>query len=419
MSVPERVGSVCLALLLVTGCAPDQSRDISNGGSAGRPADSRGAADTSPQTVAGNPVQLERDVSIESEDREGRLLGRVQSAAASPDGGLYVWDGTIRELRKYDSEGQFVRQVGRVGQGPGELQEPFGMTVLPNTDLAVWDAPQGRVTVFDSSGVYRYSWRAYSNLLGTDGLKADTAGNLLLLVSLDTPGKAVGAASREGLERHERLSGRVIDTIAAPISDHVAALRVETKHGSSTIRVPYSTKTRWSYGPDGSIAAGDGSSYAIDVYRPGEAPARIVRALPAVAIDHDERRDIEERLLAIAHRQDPSFRWSSSPVPTRKPLFSDLRFDNAGRLWVRRSVPSVRLADKPERSVRSGGVPSPRWREPVVYDLFDPTGSYMGYVSIPTNATLLLSERDGVWLVERDSVDVPSIVRYRLALSAN
>lgn len=63
-------------------------------------------------------------------------------------------DGTIRT---YTHAGAFVRRIGALGEGPGELK---GVTWVRAVESAVWtyDPVLRRVTTFDTSGQYVRSW---------------------------------------------------------------------------------------------------------------------------------------------------------------------------------------------------------------------------------------------------------------------
>jgi hypothetical protein len=52
--------------------------------------------------------------------------------------------------------------------------------------------------------------------------------------------------------------------------------------------------------------------------------------------------------------------------------------------------------------------------EPVVFDVFAVTGEFLGTVRLPARATFAAARDDKLWLVQRDELDVPRVVRYRV-----
>ncbi len=46
--------------------------------------------------------------------------------------------------------------------------------------------------------------------------------------------------------------------------------------------------------------------------------------------------------------------------------------------------------------------------------MFDDQGRYLGVLTLPEKFTPMRIEGDAFWGVQRDELDVPSVVRYRL-----
>ena len=81
------------------------------------------------------------------------LFGSIAGAASLSDGRIVVSDRQPPGVRMFDSVGAFVRQIGRVGQGPGEYTSVGGVVVLAGDTFAVRGGYVGRATqVFDPGG---------------------------------------------------------------------------------------------------------------------------------------------------------------------------------------------------------------------------------------------------------------------------
>jgi len=68
----------------------------------------------------------------------------------SPEGEVFVLDGSASEVRVFDATGRFVRQFGRPGQGPGDLENATAMGFDPGGLL--WVRERSRYSIFESSG---------------------------------------------------------------------------------------------------------------------------------------------------------------------------------------------------------------------------------------------------------------------------
>ena len=188
---------------------------------------------------------------------------------------------------------------------------------------------------------------------------------------------------------------------------------------SASTNVPFSAQVSCARGPHGWFACGHGDRYAITLFRP-DAPLRIERDVARVAVQADERASEEESVTAMMRRTDPSWRWSGPAIPAEKPYFRSLELDADGRVWVRRSQPGARIPDEElaERGAPTAGGPPPipprRWREPLAYDVFAPDGRLLGHVPVPRGTTLHHMRGDTIWGVQRDSLDVQYVVRFRV-----
>ncbi len=70
--------------------------------------------------------------------------------SVGPEGLVYVVDVSSREVRVFDETGQFVRQFGREGQGPGEFSSPSAIGF--DTQGRFWVRDQTRYSIFDGAG---------------------------------------------------------------------------------------------------------------------------------------------------------------------------------------------------------------------------------------------------------------------------
>ena len=81
------------------------------------------------------------------------LIGLPSSVARHPEGGVYVVDVLGRAVLQLSLEGEFVRRIGRSGEGPGEFRSPM---IVRATDqgIAVYD-PGAGISFFDTAGSFQ------------------------------------------------------------------------------------------------------------------------------------------------------------------------------------------------------------------------------------------------------------------------
>jgi len=80
--------------------------------------------------------------------------------AIGADGSVYVSDGYgNNRVVQFSSEGRYIREWGRKGNGPGEFNLPHSIAVDSVGRLYVADRGNARVQVFDSAGRFLREWR--------------------------------------------------------------------------------------------------------------------------------------------------------------------------------------------------------------------------------------------------------------------
>ncbi|HEX6314950.1 MAG TPA: hypothetical protein VFZ73_08830, partial [Gemmatimonadaceae bacterium] len=65
---------------------------------------------------------------------------------------------------------------------------------------------------------------------------------------------------------------------------------------------------------------------------------------------------------------------------------------------------------------REKGPPPRHYRSPTVYEVFAPTGHFLGRVPMPPRTTMFQADGEFFWAVSRDEDDLPSIIRFRLSI---
>ena len=79
-------------------------------------------------------------------------------------GNLYILDTDNNRIQKLDSEGKFIKTIGRKGQGPGEFQAAHSMDIDDENNLFAFDMRSRRIEVLSSEGkpLKTIKFRAFS-----------------------------------------------------------------------------------------------------------------------------------------------------------------------------------------------------------------------------------------------------------------
>lgn len=356
--------------------------------------------------VWGDSVPLQLEVRIGSLEGSGAdAFGRVASVAATMSGEVVVVDSRARAVRVFAVDGRYLRDLGRVGQGPGEYLQPLAAKVTPDGRVAVWDPGNQRLSVYGLDGAFVESFQLPSGFFTSDPLQVDTAGCLYV--------KSMAAGERGGLGKvaHElwirvSSSGVILDSIPIPYPGDTHAFSLGSPAGR---RRPFPVETVSTLSPMGFQVSGQTDRYRLTrVLRDGRAVAIERDPGPPVQVGREERAQWEAARAHMAQATDLAL----APIPKQKPVFREVWADQQGRLWVSRYVKAGRVRVVSE--ARKGGSPPVEWQEPATWDVLDDRGRFLGSLAAPSPGELVAALDDWVWLLELGQFGEQYLTRYRI-----
>jgi len=366
--------------------------------------------------------RLVAEVSVGAEDGdEEETFGSITSILPLADGGMLVYDDQAKALRWFDSTGAFTRNVGQQGAGPGEYEHMNGVTQLPDGRMVLWDAGGARLNVYAPSGDFETTLRLpFTGFFAQNILWSDRSGRIsaMVIFSLDR----AEIDRKRGVIRLD-AKGTVLDSVAYPVwREPAPALIAQApdKTRMSMFTMPFWPANQARPTPLGGLVSGPGDPYVLYVTgRDGQKPLRIEREHTPVPVSDTERS--EQRAMAEygLRRTDPNWTWTVADVPRTKPAYRSLFVALDGRIWVEVSmpgepIPAVDLPAPPAGQPAGQAAPSITTREPSVYDVFSPEGRLLGRVALPPKTAARQAMGNRVYAVQRDSLDVPYAVRFRV-----
>lgn len=103
-------------------------------------------------------VEFEEELSIgEPEGSKEYMFSMISSIDVDSNGNIYVLDVKESHTKVFDSDGRFVRIIGKRGQGPGEFHLPHTVQVTAKNEVVVFDPLPQKLLFFSKDGKYKKS----------------------------------------------------------------------------------------------------------------------------------------------------------------------------------------------------------------------------------------------------------------------
>lgn len=278
-------------------------------------------------------------------DPQGELVNRPFEVRIGTDGLVYILDWGDTCIRIFDAKGKFVRQVGRKGQGPGEIDTPAYLDVTPAGEITILDSRNMRISRFAKDGTFLKSFRMdkFSSLVRTDGLGRIYRGE-------ESTAEPSGTSSnyREIIQTLTIVRTDVEGGNPKRFGPFIGRKFLQKSDGAGVMMLgsQASPTTGWGVDRNGGVYAGYNEKYEVGVY------------------------DSEGKILFRFGRKfepvkNPRYKPSTAYAqPENQPAFNpEFFFDETGNIWL----PLFRAGDK----------------DPFLYDIFSPEGIYIRQIVVP------------------------------------
>lgn len=331
----------------------------------------------------------------------GREFGELMDALALSDGRVAVFDGrgvNGPELLLLNAEGERMRQLGRVGTGPGE----YGPSVTPGS---IAEGPEGEIWVYDRRSRRIVRWARDGGVLPavalTVSIEPSHAAPLLAGPAQSIFAPAAGGDGPSPWQGYLRfaLSGQLLDSLVTPMV-----------RGNPQLQS--SLWPQWLMHPmrDGrlSLARGDGAALFLTDAKAGrivriEVPVRGTPFLPRERAEWQALLEFEATKMSLPVPR----------LPATKPVFARIQVDaNGTLLWLQRPVQG-RPAPPEQRLSLGDGAPVLSYAEPLAFSAVGVDGTYLGELAFERLGIGRISfAGDAAWGIARGKSGASVLVKW-------
>jgi hypothetical protein len=329
-------------------------------------------------TVVENPKEpmyeqpiltLNEDLRIgEQENRPEYLFYRINSIAVDREGNIYVTDEGEKHIKVFNREGDYLRTIGRPGQGPGEFGRPSEIFITAENELRIIDPSRRQVHSYSTDGRYLES-KNFETVYPL-GIARDSKGNFYVLNVCREQGSMAGGF--ELLKLNPDLE--IVSTlIQVPISAEAKSEEFEP--------IP-----EFAIGHDDCLVLGFTYNYTFKILSPeGEIMRLIEKKYDLIPIPDEVKKKAEERNPELTRD------WPKHYRP-----FFNFFCDDLGRLFV------ITPGDDVAESIYD-------------CDVFDPEGRFLCTIPLRLMTTSIMTlSSDNLYVVDEDSQGNPIVKRFKM-----
>ncbi|TVP59446.1 MAG: hypothetical protein EA351_01530 [Gemmatimonadales bacterium] len=356
--------------------------------------------------------EVEAQATWEVSDRPALVIGTeagppfsvfhdIRGVVTAEDTLVVVADGESRELRIFNSSGDFVEAFGGRGDGPREFRAIDWVDRCGDAAIVVYDLYRRRVTKWDAQGIL------------LDGFNVEST-------EPSRPAYALSCGPSEGFAVvgwPDVLSYRVGQGPYRP-DTNVGIVGPDGRLEKVLATVPGSERYRYesegfSDGPRrlgkttiarmgaGGVFVGTGDSYEIEVFRADGGSFTFGKPQESLEFTREMLEVWQNSLLsrvppgdrAVARRT-----LARLEMPETLPAYADFRFDGLGLLWVARFP-----------------VPGQNRNEWDVWRISESDGVHIASIQVPRSFQVMEIGFDYLMGVDTDSLGIQRIHRYRLS----
>ena len=334
-------------------------------------------------TVVTNPKEpiygedvfsLEEELSIgDAEGREEYIFSQVRGITVDEEERIYVLDLKEAHVKVFQKTGEYLKTIGRKGQGPGEMQMPIYVQITSKNEVLVNDTMTQRLSFFSLDGKYLRQ-KSTAKTRNPIPIKMDSQGNLIVFTAGAPP--PVGGKELKVYDSNLEL----LTTVA------------QEERGTRGIIDIGKSSLYCAVSPSDNIVWGDSKEYVLQILnQEGNLIKRIIKEYNPVEITAEDKEKYEKQYEA------PVKRGMKLNFRAHFPAFSEISVDDEERVFVKTYE---RVEGKEEL---------------FYFDVFESGGKYIA--KIPIQARLnrySIWKKKKLYTIEEDEEGYQVVKRYKV-----
>jgi hypothetical protein len=306
----------------------------------------------------------------EKEGSEEYMFSQVIDLGVDDEERIYILDFQEAQIKVFDKKGEYLRTIGKRGQGPGEIQRPMNLVITPGGQILVNDRGARFLHFFTLSGEYLRSV-SQATAFHLSRPKVDSKDNIVARYSV--PGNVWSFILK-------KFDSKLNEIFTIFSYEYLVTPGVMT---------PFPPQCYWEIAGDDSIIWGYGEKYEIQILHPdGRLIRKILKDYEPVKFTEEEKQKwVKDVYGEQGIPPDVKVSWRKYHN-----AFGFMNIDDAGRIYVQTYE---------KTSTESG----------YYYDVFDSEGKYIA--KVPLKSQPLILKKSKLYTIEEDEKGYQVVKRYK------
>lgn len=302
------------------------------------------------------PIKFVEDLFIGIEEGDENYMFNYPADIDSDSlGNIYVLDWGDSTIRKYDSQGLHIKNIGRKGEGPGEFQSPRYLCISDEGNLYV-DKGRNQIEIFDLNGEYQRTLK-FNN---KDQFSVNKNEELIIGYRSYQEGENNEVKIVYKVGKYESLKNEIVE-----FYNQEQYRQARITDGTFTFEYPLFVK--WAVNSVNNIHIATANRYEIDVFSSsGQLLFKYkldFNPIPVMGEAQSKISEIIDKLRSIIDVK------AISELVKYYPVFKSISIDEKDRIWIEHYKAYWR--DKP--------------RKETIFDVFSSDGKYLFTTKIKGN----------------------------------
>jgi hypothetical protein len=312
-------------------------------------------------------LELREDLSLGGPRAVGDYaFGNIRNFVVDERGSIYVLDGMNYRIQTFDSQGKYLRTIGRKGQGPGDLDSPLSLSLNRTSGELLVLQGNRRLSFFRTDGTFIRQLDINNSIRA----QVDSRGQVYLIEQ---------TRSKEGEWSFDVKKLSMFGT-------NLGVLASVPGQGYTGKINPFLAVNTFQVDRLDNLVYGDPRTYELRFFDPSEGRLfkKVMRDYAAIPVSEEDKTKELEKIPPEARS------YSSLVFPRHYPVFRTFFLSDLGHIFVRTYE-------------KTGD-------ERFVYEIFDAEGRFIGRMPLRPSGVTILNGK--YYAIEEDADGFQYLKRY-------